>query len=99
MSFFEKSRAVTELARRSGQEVELLDLVIDVIYNPNNMKARTVGLVSVSYLGVAGLIEANTSLTLKIAKELIKKWPEPDRSDLIAFLESAYSIDIAFLEE
>lgn len=98
LSFFDRGRAITELARRSGQQVELLDLVVERILNYNNMKARTVGLVSVSHLGMAGLVEANTSLTLKIVKELIEKWPEPDRSDLLDFLESAYSVDIAFLQ-
>jgi hypothetical protein len=84
----QRARALYELARRSGEDENLLGQVVFEISKPANKNIRTVGLVTVSYLGVAGLLESGTESTRIAAQELISNWLEPDRTDLIHFLES-----------
>lgn len=87
-SVFERGRSLLQLARRSGKDLKKIELVIAQIQDIDNRNARTVGLVSIAHLGVAGLLEANTSITRSAANKLIKEWSEPDRSNLLDFLES-----------
>jgi hypothetical protein len=85
----ERGRALFELARRSGEDKVLLEKIVNDISNPKNMNANTFGLVSLSFLGMAGLMEANTETTKSAAKKLLEAWPEFGRSDLIYFLQSS----------
>lgn len=87
-SFFERGRALIQLARRSGHNEKDLEFVIAQIQDPDNMDARTVGVVSIAHLGVGGLLEANTSLTINAVKKILAQWPEGDCSNLLWFLES-----------
>jgi hypothetical protein len=86
---FERGRALFELARRSGKEENLIEVVKNEIVSEKNIKAKTVGLVSISFLGVVGLLAANTDSTKLVATEIIKSSQEPDRTNLIEFLRSA----------
>jgi len=90
---FERGRALLQLARRSGSDEQNLEFVIAQIQDIDNINARTVGLVSIAHLGVAGLLEANTLLTVNAVKKLLEEWQEPDRSDLLWFLKSSFLTD------
>lgn len=86
----ERGRALFMLARRSGDNKELIDTVVREIYDSKNRNTRTIGTVSISFLGIAGLLEADTSDTKEIVKKLLESWTEPNRSDLLVFLKSTY---------
>jgi predicted lipid-binding transport protein (Tim44 family) len=85
---FQRGRALFELSRRSGVENSLIEIVTAAITNPQNMAARTIGTVSLSFLGIAGLLEADTEETRQLANELIESWPKDDRTTLTEFLSS-----------
>ncbi|MDY6940308.1 MAG: hypothetical protein SWY16_21970 [Cyanobacteriota bacterium] len=85
----EKGRAIFELARRSRNDEKRLKIVLDRINNSQNLNSRTVGIVSISHWGVAGLLEANTPRAREAVQMLLDRRSEPDRSNLIDFLESA----------
>jgi hypothetical protein len=85
----ERGRSLFELARRSGEDKELVERVVNEISNPKNINSKTVGMVSLSFLGMAGLLEANTELTRSAARSLFDIWPESNRGNLVDFLTSA----------
>jgi hypothetical protein len=85
----ERGRALFELARRSDEDKILLEKIVNDISNPKNVNTKTFGVVSLSFLGMAGLMEANTDATKSAAKKLLEAWPESSRSDLIYFLQSS----------
>ncbi len=84
-----RARALATLARRSGQDEALVDQIIDAIRDPKNTEARLLGsTVSVSHIGFAGLWAFGTPRAKLFLKDLLQHWPEPDREDLLWFLES-----------
>jgi hypothetical protein len=85
----ERGRSLFELARRSGEDKELIKKVVNEISNPKNISSKTVGMVSLSFLGMAGLLGANTELTRSAARSLFEIWPESNRGNLVDFLTSA----------
>ncbi|MEA5606084.1 hypothetical protein [Nostoc sp. UHCC 0252] len=86
----ERGRALFVLGRRSAEDKELIDIVLKEIYDSKNRNTRTIGIVSISFLGIAGLLEAGTEDTKKIVKKIIETWTEPDCSNLLLFLKSTY---------
>lgn len=82
----QRGRALYELARRTRENTELMDLVTSEIRDPKNRSARTIGIVSIAFLGLAGLLEADTEMSRKAASEIIETWEEPDRSNLLEFI-------------
>jgi CRISPR-associated protein Csm1 len=61
---------------------------VEAISDPRNLNARLRGSISVSHLGVASLLRARTAKSVSAAWQLIDQWQEPDRSDLLWFLQS-----------
>jgi hypothetical protein len=86
---FQRGRALFELARRSGKEEKLIEMIVGQIVDEKNQQSRTVGIASISFLGIAGLLTANTSNTREVARKLINDWSEPDRTNLLEFIKSA----------
>jgi len=86
-----KGRALFELARRSSENNDLLEIVVKEMNDPKNKSPRTVGIVSISFLGIAGLLHSSSEYSKKTATELIDSWVEPDRSSLVEFLDSLSS--------
>ncbi|MCF4968144.1 hypothetical protein [Nostoc sp. CMAA1605] len=86
----ERGRALFVLARRSGGNEELIKKVLNEIYDAKNRNTKTIGIVSISFLGIAGLLEVNTNDTKEIVKKILDSWIEPERNDLILFLNSMY---------
>ncbi len=86
---FERGRALFILGRRSSQDENLILRVVEEITDSKNRNARTVGTVSISFLGIAGLLEAGTSNAQEAVQKLLETWPEPDCSHLLDFLKSA----------
>ncbi|MBD2448416.1 hypothetical protein H6G76_14860 [Nostoc sp. FACHB-152] len=86
----ERGRALFVLARRSGENKDITHIVVKQIYDSNNRNTRTIGIASISFLGIAGLLEADTNDTKETVKNILELWAEPDRSNLILFLQSTY---------
>lgn len=84
----EKGRALFELARRSSEDNDLLGMVVKEVHSSKNKSTRTVGIVSISFLGIAGLLYSDSNYSKNTATELIDSWKEPDRSNLVEFLDS-----------
>ncbi|MBE9209005.1 hypothetical protein IQ244_21175 [Nostoc sp. LEGE 06077] len=83
----ERGRALFILARLSGENKKLIPIVVKQISDSKNRTAITIGTVSISCLGIAGLLEADTHDTREIVKVLLETWTEPDRSNIIDFLK------------
>ncbi|ALF54193.1 hypothetical protein ACX27_17290 [Nostoc piscinale CENA21] len=89
----ERGRALFMLARRSGNDQEISRIVVQEICEPKNRNSKTIGIVSISFLGIAGLLEADTDNTKETVKHLIESWTEAERSDLLVFLQLMYPSD------
>ncbi|OCQ90427.1 hypothetical protein BCD64_27520 [Nostoc sp. MBR 210] len=89
----ERGRALFMLARRSGNDQKISRIVVQEICEPKNRNSKTIGIVSISFLGVAGLLEADTDNTKETVKHLIESWTEAERSDLLVFLQLMYPSD------
>ena len=87
-SIISRMHALTALARRSCQDESLIKRVVEAISDSRNLNARLRGSISVSHLGVASLLRTRKSKSVSAAEQLIDQWQEPDRSDLLWFLQS-----------
>jgi HEAT repeat protein len=76
--------AIVDPAR---QDLVLLNDLKLAASDPLN-NVRLMGTVSVAHVAVACLIQIGTSDSLLATRQLLEKWPEPDRKDLIWYLES-----------
>jgi hypothetical protein len=85
---FQRGRALFEIARRSAREESLLKIAKDEIVREENVVSKTVGVISISCLGIAGLFAGNTDETKTVAMEIISSYPEAYKSNLIEFLQS-----------
>jgi hypothetical protein len=76
-SVLRRGRAVMELGRCAADDPALLTEVAALIRDPANRRLITVGPVSVSQLGAAGLVAAGAEPTTTLARELAAEWPAP----------------------
>jgi hypothetical protein len=70
-----------ELGRRASTDPSLLEEVARMIRAPGNRPQMTVGTISVSQLGVAGLIAGGSKLAAGLATELAREWTPAEQSD------------------
>jgi hypothetical protein len=69
-----------ELGRRASEDTALLPDVALMIRDVGNRRRITIGAVSVSQLGTAGLL-AGGGAAAALARELAAEWPAGERSD------------------
>lgn len=84
----ERSRSLNALARRSSQDPTLVNYVMEAIVDPKNTGAKFMGTITLSHMAFACLWVFGTPTAKEALKRILSAWPEPDRSDLIWFLES-----------
>ena len=83
-----KTRACAALARRVQQQPDLLPYLLTMIRSPANRQIRVMGTISLAHVGFASLWFKSTDSIKQIMQEVLSEWPEPDRSDLVWFLQS-----------
>jgi hypothetical protein len=88
-SVLRRGRAVMELGRRAADDPALLTEVAALIRDPANRRLITIGPVSVSQLGTAGLVAAGGDPTTTLARELAAEWPPGDQSDFALLMTSS----------
>jgi hypothetical protein len=88
-SVLRRGRAVMELGRRAADDPALLTEVAALIRDPANRRLITLGPVSVSQLGTAGLVAAGAEPTTALARELAAEWPPADQSDFARLMTSS----------
>jgi hypothetical protein len=80
-SVLRRGRALMELGRRAAGDAALLREVADMIRDPESRRLMTIGTVSVSQLGTAGLVAGGGHSALALARELAGEWPDGQQSD------------------
>ena len=88
-SVLRRGRAVMELGRRAADDPALLTEVAALIRDPANRRLITIGPVSVSQQGTAGLVAADAEPTTALARELAAEWPPGDQSDFARLMTSS----------
>ena len=81
VSVLRRGRALLELGRRASDDTALLRDVAVMIRDLGNRRLITVGAVSVSQLGTAGLLVGGGGPAVALARELAAEWPAGERSD------------------
>lgn len=84
-----RGRALMELGRRVSSEPELLEQVAAFISDPQNRRAVTIGNVTVSQAGAAGLVSAGAPEAFSRAKQLVAEWTSAEQDDFAWFIRSA----------
>ncbi len=79
--------AIDAVARRALQDAALVDDLQRAATAPQN-SARLMGTVAVSHVAVAALLRVGTPQASEVARQLMAKWPESDREDLLWYLRS-----------
>ena len=88
-SVLRRGRALMELGRRASGDPALLADVAAMIRDPGNRRLITIGTVSVSQLGTAGLIAGGSEPAAMLARELAAEWPAAEQADLAWLLTGA----------
>lgn len=83
----ERARAIFFLAKRCDREEKIIFQVRAKIFDPKNREAKIFG-ITVSFLGIGGLFEANTPQTKKFIDDFIKTLSKYEYENLIYFLNS-----------
>jgi hypothetical protein len=91
-----RARAISALARRSASDPALRSKVVEFVASPKLREARTMGFVSLAHIGVLGMIAGNGGVIPPVVVSLYSSWPEPDRGDLLWFLQSQH-VDVSAL--
>jgi len=79
-SVLRRGRALLELGRRASADTALLREVADLIRDPENRRLVTIGPVTVSQLGTAGLVAGGGARAAVLARELAAEWPDSERA-------------------
>ena len=88
-SVLRRGRALMELGRRASSDQPLLEEVARMIRDPGNRQLITVGTVSVSQLGTAGLLAGGGTPAAALAREVAAQWPAGERSDFAWLMKNA----------
>lgn len=88
-SVLRRGRALMELGRRSSADTALVREAADMIRDPENRRLITVGTVSVSQLGTAGLVAGGGEPAAAMARELAAEWTAGERSDFAWLMQSS----------
>jgi len=83
-----RARAIAALARYTAREESLVDHVLAALTLLQNLEDKIVGTISVSYIGFACLWAFGPQTARTALQSLLDAWSEPDRSDLLWFLET-----------
>ena len=81
VSVLRRGRALLELGSRASDDTALLRDVAVMIRELGNRRLITVGAVSVSQLGTAGLLAGGGGPAVALAPELAAEWPAGEQSD------------------
>jgi len=80
----ERARVLSILALRSIDDQGLVRYVVDTIRTPTNLQAKTIGIITVAFHGVACLLAADTPATRQAVQQLLDTWPaDDDNRDLL----------------
>jgi hypothetical protein len=82
----EKAKSLYFLAKRCKNEKNIIDLVREKIFDSNNKKSKLLGTVTISFLGIRGLVEADTLETKKIIDDFMKTLSAEEYKNLVDFL-------------
>jgi hypothetical protein len=88
-SVLRRGRAAMELGRRAADNPSLQAEVAALIRDPANRRLITIGPVTVSQLGTAGLVAAGGEASMSLARELAAEWPPGDQSDFARLMTSS----------
>ncbi len=95
----QRAKALFFLAKRCKTEEKIIPKVTKKIFDSENRTAKLLGMVTVSFLGIAGLVEANTPKTKKIISDFRKTLSKYEYEDLVYFLESFDTENISLQEQ
>jgi hypothetical protein len=87
-SVLSRGRALMELGRRASGDAALLGEA-GLVRAPENRCLLTVGSVSVSQLGVVGLVAGGSDGAFALAVELAGEWPRDGRADFAWLMGSS----------
>jgi hypothetical protein len=90
-SVLRRGRAMLELGRRASSDSALLHEVAEMIRAPEYRRLITVGAVSISQLGAAGLVAGGGETSLAVARELVDEW-QADEQSHFAWLMKSYGV-------
>ena len=79
--------AIEAMAAQSQSNEEVLLELLEVIVEPAN-SIRLMGTISVAHVGIASILRCSCEAAKQAVKRLVSDWPEPDRDDLLWYLES-----------
>jgi hypothetical protein len=82
-----RANALDALAAQAKSNDNVVGEVVAAATDPAN-KVPLMGTISVAHVAVACLLRAGSPKADQAAKALLETWPEPDRTDLIWYLES-----------
>jgi hypothetical protein len=83
-----RARAISVLAFRSTTNVCLLSIVVDAIQDPKNLRAQTIGILSVSKHGIAALLASGNPAATQIAQRILDNWSATERETLTWWLKT-----------
>jgi hypothetical protein len=78
-----------ELGRRASSDAALLPQAAALIGDPANQRLTTVGTVTISQLGAAGLIAGGSQPAAALARDLAAQWPVYQQADFAWLIASA----------
>jgi hypothetical protein len=82
-------RTLMELGRRASSDTALLHQVADMVRDPENRRFIAMGTVSLSQLGMAGLVAGGGEPAAALAQELAGEWAAGKRSDFAWLMKSS----------
>jgi hypothetical protein len=82
-----RSHAIEAMAGKLQANPEVLPELLEAVVDPAN-SIRLMGTISVAHVGVASLLRASCDEARQGVKRLLATWPQPDRDDLLWYLES-----------
>lgn len=87
-SLVDKTRACAALARRAHKQPDLIPYLLMLIRSSAYRQTRVMGTISIAHVVFACLWYGSTTTLQHFLREILYSWPEPDRSDLVWFLQS-----------
>jgi HEAT repeat protein len=82
-----RANALNALVSPAKADAGLIKDIVAAARHPDN-KVRLMGTIAVAHVAVDCLYQIGSRTALEAATELLAKWPEPDRSDLLWYLRS-----------
>src|SRR5689334_21656302 len=76
---FYRAQAISVLTLRSIEDEALIPRIVDAIRAPSNMEQKTIGILTVSYHGIACLLATGTKRAYQAAQHVLETWPQLDK--------------------